>query len=111
VLKEFDIGLRSFEIPGPWVNIDGRLGVVNLAPSPEDFVVIQEPGRNVNDGSLHFDTLLCPGPRYFPHFKRGETILDSAYLITAASAEATEALGKAYRAGTFTFDSLTTAGY
>ncbi len=111
VLNELGLGIVSSRIAGPWVSIDGSLGVVNLRFNSEAYALVQKPWRNVKNGGLHFDTLICPAPRYLPRFRRGETLLAGDFLLTAASTEATKALAEAYRDKRNFLEPIAASGY
>ncbi len=83
----------SHQIASRWVNIDGLLGIVAVRGAP-GFVLHRPYGRNLPDGSLHYDQLYAPLRLLNRHFKPGEEILSTEFLLLAGDAAATEALAK-----------------
>ncbi|MCC6730984.1 MAG: hypothetical protein IT208_16785 [Chthonomonadales bacterium] len=85
--------------PG-WVNLDNRLGIVDLSESPVAFALRSSNRRNGPWGSIRYSVLDCPllaaGPR---GVRAGETLLRSRFLLVAGDArrtarEAEAALGR-----------------
>ena len=80
-------------IAGNWVNIDGKLGIVATNPEP-GFVLRRPYGRNLSDGSLHFDLLYAPLRPLNRHFKPSEEILRTEFTLLVGDAAATQALAE-----------------
>ena len=92
-------------IEGQWVNIDGLLGIVALGDAP-GFVLRRPYGRNLPDGSLHYELLYAPLRPLNRHYKAGEEILKTEFLILVGDAAATQAAAetlKGNQASPYTF--------
>jgi hypothetical protein len=80
-------------IDGHWVNVDGLLGIVAAGDVP-GFVLHRPYGRNLPDGSLHYDMLYAPLRPLNRHFKAGEEILNTDVLLLGGDAAATQAVAE-----------------
>jgi hypothetical protein len=92
-------GMNEERLPfrSTWVNIDDRLGVVDLSPRPAGFVLACPTYRNVG-GSLHADVLSSPGPLPMPaRHAKGDVLLDTHFLLLAGSADETLAAARSRR--------------
>ena len=76
-------------LQGRWVNVDGAYGVIAHGAEPPPFVLYQPAGRNLPDGSLHFERLFCPLILGRRRFGPGELILDSRFTLLIGDADAT----------------------
>jgi hypothetical protein len=83
----------SVTLGSKWVNLDGRLGIVQMLPEGGPFVLSEAGRRNAPFGSLHYDVLNCPQAGDRPRsFGKGEVILHTRFLLVAGDAERTAAL-------------------
>lgn len=75
-----------------WLCVDNVLGIVNLDSRHDRFVVHRPRGRNLANGSLHFDRVCCPLVMINRRFRPGEEILRTEFLLFAGNAAATRKL-------------------
>ncbi|MCC6483300.1 MAG: hypothetical protein IT209_00510 [Armatimonadetes bacterium] len=83
--------ISSIVVGGSWVNIDGKLGIVQAQDKPESFVLRRSDIRNGPWGSIHFDVLDCPPARpQSTQVKKGEVVLNTHFVLIAGNADATQ---------------------
>ncbi len=91
--KLLDLDVVNREMGHSWVNIDDKLGIVQLKADGAPFNLRQEPGRNTFTRCLHYDLLDHPRRRPLPEIcKAGEVLLHTKVLLVAGTAAETEAL-------------------
>jgi len=93
LLREFQRDGCRHPIKGPWVNIDGKLGIVATGDNP-GFLLRRPYGRNLPDGSLHYDLLYAPLLPLNRYYSAGEEIFSTDYLLLVGDAGETQALAK-----------------
>jgi len=81
-------------IEGSWLNIDGVLGIVALGKARQGFVLRRPAGRNLHDGSLHYELLYSPLHTLNRHFHVGEEILSTDFMLLAGDAQTTRQLAE-----------------
>jgi len=107
LVKIADLNISNLNMSSSWVNIDDRLGIIQLRPASTPFNLRQEPGRNTVRQCLHYDVLNNPQKnRKTRSFKTDEVILHTRFLLLAGSRAETENLAQsmaidAYRLPTF----------
>jgi hypothetical protein len=75
-----------------WINIDNKLGVVQLRDEDAPFILRQSNRRNAWWGSIHFDILDSPALESRPRsLRKGDVILHTRFLLVAGDAKQTEA--------------------
>jgi len=84
----------QYAISGCWVNIDGVFGIINLNPDPPGFLLRSPLGRNLPDGSLHYDWLYSPVRRLNRSVEAGEEILRTDFLLVAGDVQTTQQLAE-----------------
>lgn len=83
-----------------WVNIDGRLGVIQLLPDAPGFVLRRSDVRNAPWGSLHFDALDCPEQNMEKvEAKKGDVLLHTRFLLVAGDADQTRRMAEEAASG------------
>jgi hypothetical protein len=87
--RQFGLDIRRIALSGNWVNIDDRLGIVALGDRRDPFVVLHPQGRNVPDGSLHYDVLAAPELSLKRRFEAEEEILSVSFRLIAGTADET----------------------
>ena len=87
LLREANYGQKRHQVGGNWLNIDNALGVISR--KQRDFTIIQRPGRNVADGSLHYDAVYCPYQSENRWFQPGDVMLDSEFTLMIGDIQAT----------------------
>lgn len=91
--KRFDREAVNWQMGDRWVNVDDRLGVVQLQPQAEPFNLRQEPGRNTESQCLHYDLLNCPKLSLRPtRHPAGEVLLHTRFALLAGTSAETAAL-------------------
>lgn len=76
-----------------WVNIDNKLGVIQLLAGGPEFTLRQSDKRNAPWGSIHYDVLGCPAREVINKtFSKGQEILHTHVLLVAGNAEETRAM-------------------
>ncbi len=83
------------EFRSRWINLDNKLGIVQLDAKQSDFALRQSNRRNAPFDSLHYDVLAYPPRRAGElQFKKGDVILHNRFLIVVGDRKRTEALAK-----------------
>jgi len=90
--RQFGLDVQRTGFTGNWVNVDDRLGIIWLGGAPDPFVLHRAQGRNVPDGSLHYDLLAAPELRPRRHFDAEAEILAVEFRLIAGTAEETRTL-------------------
>ena len=93
LLREMQRDGPRHSIKGRWVNIDGKLGIVATSEQP-DFLLRRPYGRNLPDGSLHYDTLYAPLLPLNRYYKAGEEIFRTECSLLVGDAVATQAFAE-----------------
>ena len=75
------------------MNIDGKLGIVATSDNP-GFLLRRPYGRNLPDGSLHYDLLYAPLLPLNRYYSAGEEIFNTEYLLLVDDAGATQAFAE-----------------
>jgi len=94
LLRETMLDGSRKKLPGRWVNVDGAYGIIATGKEPQNFELYQPTGRNLPDGSLHFELLFCPLRFENRTFAPGEEILNVEFTLVAGDAEATRKLAE-----------------
>ncbi|NET10474.1 MAG: hypothetical protein F6K16_38400, partial [Symploca sp. SIO2B6] len=93
VSKLLDFDANTQTLGRSWVNIDEKLGVVQLMSSQSSFNLRQELGRNTPNGCLHFDVLQNPPQIRYPQIRQaGDVLLHTKFLLLAGTSSETEAI-------------------
>jgi len=100
VSKLLDLKTVNWDMGQNWVNIDDRLGIVQLQVRQADallesFNLRQEPHRNTPYGCLHYDVLSCPKlDRHIHRTQPNQVLLHTKFLVVAATAAETKAIAQ-----------------
>ena len=93
LLREFQRDGHRHPMKGPWVNIDGKLGIVATNDNP-GFLLRRPYGRNLPDGSLHYDLLYAPLLPLNRYYRPGEEIFRTEYTLLVGDSVATQAFAE-----------------
>jgi hypothetical protein len=96
IIKLLGLNLKTWEMGSQWVNIDDKLGIIQLSASKAPFHLQQEPTRNTPSGCLHYDVLSSPKRSRYPQTKQpGDVLLHTKFMLVAGTAAETAALAAA----------------
>ncbi len=87
--------IRTVDLPGVWVNLDGKLGIVARSGEDRRFALRVSDRRNGPWGSIHYDVLDSPAMVTIPrHCRKGETVLESSFRLVAGPPERARAISE-----------------
>lgn len=82
--------IRNRVIASPYLNVDHRLGVIQLHSPPQPFTVRDVPQRNAPWNSLLYELIDCPYQEGPTAYRAGEIVRDVAFVLLAADAATTQ---------------------
>ncbi|MGY6214131.1 hypothetical protein ACW73L_03125 [Methylolobus aquaticus] len=87
--RQLGLDIQRTAFAGNWINVDDRFGIVWCGEAAAPFVLHRAQGRNVPDGSLHYDVLVAPELRLKRRFDAEEEILAVEFRLIAGTADQT----------------------
>ncbi len=98
IRRILDKGGDNLKMDSEWINIDNRLGIINISKNREPFVLKCYPDRNTPAACLHYDTLVTPQVSTLPFFaEANQIILDTQFILLAGNSFETEKLAQQYK--------------
>jgi len=89
-VEEGETEIRNRVIDSPWLNVDQRLGVIQLHSPHQPFTIRDAPQRNAPWNSLLYELIDCPYRDEPTAYRAGETVRDVAFVLLAADAATTQ---------------------
>lgn len=89
-LEMLDLDAKNKTLGSHWVNIDDKLGIIQLHSPDKPFNLRQAKHRNTTNGCLHYDILNNPQTNVLFWKQPNEVILHTKFLLLAGTATQTE---------------------
>ncbi|MEM9219554.1 MAG: hypothetical protein AAGD25_35140 [Cyanobacteria bacterium P01_F01_bin.150] len=91
ISRKLDLNTANLSMGERWINIDEKIGVIQLLENKSCFNLRQEYGRNTPNRCLHYDLLTNPKREFLLRYsKPGEVVLHTRFLLLAGNADDTE---------------------